>query len=109
MRLMIDRKAAEQFTDLGESTGASDRRCTYSAQEPYRVILICRNGLVLETLIGQVVDAFISEERGDFPFAHTTDARQRHTQISLFGRLPHTPAERTLTQVLASGQRHKDK
>ena len=105
MRLKIDPGAAGQLTYLGESIEAGDRRRTYRAPEPYRVLLVCRNGLALETLVGEVVDAFISEERGDLPFAPATDARQRHTRISLFGRLPHTLAERTLTQMLAAGQK----
>lgn len=57
MRLKIDPKATGQFTYLGESTDAGDHRRTYRAPEPYRVILVCRNGLALEALVGEVVDA----------------------------------------------------
>ena len=109
MRLMIDHKAAEQFTYLSESAGAGDRRRTYRAPEPYRAILICHNGLVLDGLIEQVVDAFITEERGPVPLEHEATVGPWFTQISIFGRLPNTLSEITLGQILTRGQHNEGK
>lgn len=109
MRLRIDRHAAEQFTCVDESNSAGDRRRAYSAPEPYRAVLVCRNSLELGVLIGPVVDAFISEVQGESPFVREANVGQPHTQVSIFECLPDTPAERTLAQVLASGRRNDDK
>ena len=109
MRLRIDRQTASQFTLISQSTGDGDRRHTYSAPAPYRVSLICRNGLELESLVGEVVDAFITQEQGSLPFEREANVRPRFTQISIFGRLPNTLPEITLGQILARGQRNKGK
>ena len=109
MRLRIDRQTAAQFTYVGESAGGGDRRRIYSAPAPYRAILICRNGLELESLVGEVVDAFITEERGTLPFEREVNVGLWSTQISIFGRLPNTLPEITLGQILARGQRNKGK
>jgi hypothetical protein len=101
MRLRIDRASIQLFEGRTESpaTPNSDRRHYYSAQEPYRAILICRNGLELNDLAGQVVDALVGEERSERPFAREANVGQRHTLITLYGVLPDIPPEKTLAQV----------
>ena len=101
MRLRIDRASTQLFEARTESpaTPNGGRRHCYRAREPYRAILICRNGLELSDLTGQVVDALVSEEQGELPFAHEASVGQQHIVITLYGVLPDTPPEKTLAQV----------
>lgn len=105
MRLLIDPHGAEAFNLRTASTEFTDARRYYCARAPYLAILVCRNGLDLLDLRGQVVDARVGYEEAWREFARPGCEGQRHTKITIYRRLPQEQGDLSLSAVLTNGER----
>jgi len=104
MLLLIDRAGAEQFGYRTRDSGSGDLRRYYCASAPVRAIVVCRHGLELRQLVGQVVDVAIGNDRGWRDFVREGNAGQRHTKVTVYRRAK-GEAARTLSQILAVAPR----
>jgi hypothetical protein len=106
MRLLIDPAALAHFQLRQQSAEHGDLRRYYCAVAPWRVLVVCRNGLALIDLAGQTVDAALGHENAWREFAREGNANQRHTKITLYRRLaPAAKPEDTLSQVVGQSPR----
>ena len=65
MLIRIDRDAVARFAfRMSSGLDTDDVRTYYCAVAPWRLVLVCRHGLELELLAGQVVDARVGWDVG---------------------------------------------
>ncbi len=100
MLLLIDRAGVAQFAYRTSSIVADVRRY-YVAAAPRLAVLVCRYGLALADLAGQVVDAQIGYEDAWREFARPGCEGLQHTKITIY-RIVRREHRRTLSQVLAA-------
>jgi len=101
MLLRIDRAGVEKFAFRTSSTEYGDVRRYYCARAPLLAIVVCRHGLDLNGLIGDVVDAQVGSEKAWRDFARPGCQGRRHTRITIYRRARGDPA-RSLSQLLAA-------
>jgi len=101
MILLLDQiDAWEHISTLPTADG---ERRYYLAAAPMRALLVCRAGLRLANLRGQVVDALVGWDRGDVGFARMPGERQ--TKITIFGRASGASSAARLSNVLKDAPR----
>ena len=108
MKLKADREAVNRFVQVSRAWVRGEQRRYYvtRADDPALALLVCRGGLSLEELVGQVVDANVGWERGVLGFALEPDVGRRHTKITIYRRL-HGQHEKTLSEVLQDAPRRE--
>jgi len=109
MRVQIDAFSAYLFTFRTSSTEHGDVRRYYSAQPPHRMLIVCRNGLDLLSLIGQIVDASIGNDPGWRDFVRPGNENHQHSKLTIYRALQNTHPKMTLAAILAQAPRDDTK
>jgi hypothetical protein len=103
MRIRVDRAGVDEFRFRTESREHGDPnfgRRYYCAAAPYRVVLVCRNGLDLLTLVGQVVDGAVGNDEGWRDFVREGNAGKGHTKITLYRVIGGREFDRQLSDLV---------
>ena len=90
MLLKIDPQSAKLFDLIHEIPGeilVADHRRYYVATGDRLALLVLRNGLDLETITDQVVDARLGWDHAVEPFAPEGDVGLRRTKITIYRRV----------------------
>ncbi len=103
MLIYLDRDGLGQFEYFAEERSVDVCR-VYCALAPYRVVLICRNGLNLYDLVEQTVDAQVGLEYSWRGYVRPGNEGERHTKIVVY-RVMRRSARWTLSDVLAQSPR----
>jgi len=105
MVILVDRGGVESFTYRTSSAEWGDVRRYCCARAPVRAVLVCRNGLELHELAGQVVDAQVGDDAGWRDFVREGNAGKVHTKVTVYRRVSGARAERSLAVILARAPR----
>jgi hypothetical protein len=105
MRILIDPQAARRLALRTATDEYRDHRRYYTAAAPIRAIVVCRNGLELHDLAGQVVDAQVGHDLGWRDFVRPGNEDHLHSKVTVYRRLPFTQPQRTLSDLLAQAPR----
>ena len=75
--------SGEAFEIKTTSTEHGDLRTYYVAKKPKRMIIVCRNGLTLESVYGKVVDANVGKDSGYPGFVHQEYEGKPNTKVTI--------------------------
>lgn len=111
MWLRIDPSALKRFGAYVTSRENSDTRRYYPTlpDDPARVLVVCRNDLVLNDLAGRLVEAALGWDKGTAGFVF--DVSRLHTKITIHRVLTFQQAvdAKTLSEILEDApQREKE-
>jgi hypothetical protein len=99
MLIKIDRVALQHFKYRTEDRTRDVRRY-YCAIAPHRVVLVCRNGLDLNSLVDRVTDAATGREVGWRDFVRAGNEDQMHSKITIYRVSRDARFDTTLSEVL---------
>jgi hypothetical protein len=103
MNLLIDTDGAsrvEQVNAVGDRTYYTTRKGDLRL-----VLLALRDGLTLERLTGQVVDATLGWDGGTEGFVRPSDEGREHTKVTIFKVVGGGRFRKTLSEVMAAAPR----
>jgi hypothetical protein len=103
MLLVIDTASMARVTFARETTVHGDQRRYYTAAAPARTVVVFRNGLDLEGLAHEVVEAQVATAAAPAGNPRPGNERQQYTIISVLRKV-HDLADYMLWRVIEEGQ-----
>jgi len=100
--MKISKSSANRFVEITQAVYRDGVRRYYvtDAEDKALVLIVCRGGLDLPSLVGFTVDANIGWEDGTPGFVLGGDEGRRHTKITIYRQLLTKAYDRTLGAVM---------